>query len=55
MKDLIIMLVIIIIVLTAILYICKKKKSGAKCIGCPYSDTCCKCNSKPITDTKIEN
>ncbi|MGN0516551.1 FeoB-associated Cys-rich membrane protein [Eubacterium sp.] len=46
MKDFIIILIIILIVGTAAFYIYKKKKSGSKCIGCPYSDSCCKCSAK---------
>lgn len=55
MENIIIALIIIITVGASLLYICKKKKSGAKCIGCPYSDTCCKCSSKHIADTKNKN
>ncbi len=38
--DFIIIGVIIVIIGGAIAYIIKKKKSGAKCIGCPYSGEC---------------
>ena len=38
--DLIIIGVIIVIIGGAIAYIVKKKKSGAKCIGCPYAGEC---------------
>lgn len=39
--------VIAIIVLAiggAVFYIIREKKKGKKCIGCPYSDSCTKCN-----------
>ena len=55
MKDFIIVLIIISIVAAAIFYIYKKKKSGAKCIGCPYSKSCCKCNNKSASKTKMKN
>ena len=38
--DFIIIGVIIVIIGGAIAYIVKKKKSGAKCIGCPYAGEC---------------
>lgn len=44
--DFIIIGVIIVIVGGAIAYIVKKKKSGAKCIGCPYSGECGKASDK---------
>lgn len=44
--DFIIIGVIIVIVGGAIAYIVKKKKSGAKCIGCPYSGECGKASNK---------
>ncbi len=47
MKDFIIILIIILTVGASVFYIYKKKKSGSKCIGCPYSDSCCKCSAKP--------
>lgn len=45
MDDLIIVAVLLIIVGLAGFYIYKAKKSGKKCIGCPYADSCSK-NSK---------
>lgn len=33
-------LILLIIVGLAIWYIIKEKKSGKKCIGCPYCDEC---------------
>ena len=39
--KIIIPIVIISIILTGVIfYIVKTKKSGQKCIGCPYSKTC---------------
>ena len=44
--DFIIIGVIIVIVGGAIAYIVKKKKGGAKCIGCPYAGECGKASDK---------
>lgn len=38
--KIIVIALIIIIIGGAVLYIIKAKKSGAKCIGCPYSKKC---------------
>ena len=47
MKDIIITAIIILILLFAAQYIIKAKKSGQKCIGCPYSKECNgKCGEK---------
>ncbi len=46
MIDFIIAVIIIAIVGTAVFYIYKSKKSGKKCIGCPYADACGKNNCK---------
>ena len=32
--------VIMLVIGAAVAYIIKAKKSGKKCIGCPYSDSC---------------
>lgn len=40
MTDSIIILVVAAILALAGLYVCKAKKSGQKCIGCPHSKTC---------------
>ena len=40
MVDLIICFVLLVIVGGAAFYIYKEKKSGKKCIGCPYADSC---------------
>ena len=44
--DFIIIGVIIVIIGGAIAYIVKKKKGGAKCIGCPYAGECGKASDK---------
>lgn len=38
--DFIIITVILLIIGAAVFYIIKAKKSGQKCVGCPYSKTC---------------
>lgn len=40
MDDIIIIIVVAVILAVAIGYIIKQKKSGAKCIGCPYAKEC---------------
>ena len=40
MDDLIIIAVLAVIIGAAVAYIIKAKKSGKKCIGCPYSESC---------------
>ncbi|MBQ7975379.1 MAG: FeoB-associated Cys-rich membrane protein [Clostridia bacterium] len=44
MENIILALVIAVIIGGAALYIYRAKKSGQKCIGCPESKTCGKCN-----------
>ena len=54
MTDIVIAAVLVVIVGAAVLYIYIAKKSGKKCIGCPYACTCdaknkesaCSCSSK---------
>ncbi len=46
MENIIIIAVLIIIIGLAVLYVYKAKKSGRKCIGCPYGDKCSSANSK---------
>lgn len=46
MKDLIVIAIILVIIGLASLYVYKAKKSGKKCVGCPYADSCkgsCSC------------
>ena len=38
--NILLMVVIAAILGLAVLYICKAKKKGVKCIGCPYGQTC---------------
>ena len=38
--DFIILGIIVLIVGGAVFYIIKKKRSGTKCIGCPYAHQC---------------
>ena len=40
MDNIIAIVAIVLIVGGAIAYIVKAKRSGQKCIGCPYSKTC---------------
>ena len=41
METVIAVVVVAVVVGLAVRYIWKAKKSGAKCIGCPDSGTCC--------------
>ena len=38
--DYVLLAVVVIILGLAGRYICKAKKNGKKCIGCPYCDSC---------------
>ena len=40
MENVIIMLILVAIIGGAGRYVYKRKKSGTKCIGCPYSKSC---------------
>ena len=51
MENLIAIAIIVIIVGLASIYIIKAKKSGKKCIGCPYADSCTSKNTCNCTDT----
>ena len=42
MEDIIIILVLALVIGFAVFYIYRQKKSGSKCIGCPYGSSCCK-------------
>lgn len=49
MDSIIAAVIIVAVVGLALLYIIKVKKSGKKCIGCPYADSCgnkCNCHTK---------
>ena len=49
MKDFIVILILALLIGLAVCYIVKKKKSGAKCIGCPDGCCCSKscCQNEP--------
>ena len=40
MTDIIVIAVVVVIAFFAVRYIVRAKKSGKKCIGCPYADSC---------------
>ena len=40
MENIIIIAVVAVTVIAAGLYVYRQKKSGKKCIGCPYADSC---------------
>jgi hypothetical protein len=40
MENYIVAAILVLAVGIAIFYIVKAKKSGKKCIGCPYADSC---------------
>lgn len=44
MADIIVIAIVVLVVGLAIRYIYKEKKNGRKCIGCPSSGSCSKCN-----------
>lgn len=62
MEDIIVIIIVAVILVLSGLYIYKTKKSGKKCIGCPYADkckmnniasNCCSCINIP--DEKTED
>ena len=40
LENIIVSVILVAIIGAAVWYIIKAKKSGAKCIGCPHTDTC---------------
>lgn len=52
MKNTVILCVLIIILTGAIMYICRAKRAGKKCVSCPYAKMCTGGNSPCC---KIEN
>ena len=50
MDDIIIIIVVAVILAIAIGYIVKQKKSGVKCIGCPYAGECASKKSESSFD-----
>lgn len=41
MENAIIVLILAVIASACLWYLIRKKKSGAKCVGCPYANQCC--------------
>lgn len=41
MTDFIAVVVLLAVIAAAVSYIYRKRKQGAKCIGCPYAGSCC--------------
>ena len=52
MDDIIIIIVVAVILAIAIGYIVKQKKSGVKCIGCPYAGECASKKSESSCDLR---
>ena len=50
MENIIIIAIIVVIIGLAAFYIYKSKKSGKKCIGCPYGCSCGKKSDKSSCD-----
>ncbi len=46
MENVIAVIIIVVIIGLAALYIYRAKKSGVKCIGCPYGSECSKNETK---------
>ncbi|MBP3634491.1 MAG: FeoB-associated Cys-rich membrane protein [Oscillospiraceae bacterium] len=50
MTTFFVIVLVLVIIAAAAAYVIKAKKSGAKCIGCPYGDSCgkreCTCHRK---------
>ncbi len=56
MENIVIIAVLTVIISLAALYVYKSKKSGKKCIGCPYSCSCsCLKNDKSCSCHDKEN
>ena len=53
--DIIAAVAIVLIIGGAIAYIIKAKKSGQKCVGCPYSKSCGGNCQHKCTEEKSEN
>ena len=51
MIDLVVILILVLIVGAIWMYIYKSRRSGVKCIGCPFAKQCGgKCSCKPKND-----
>ncbi len=48
-------IIIALIIVGALFYVIKEKKSGRKCIGCPYSNSCSKKSDKKGCKSYNEN
>ncbi len=51
LANIIIVILLVLIVGSAVIYICKEKKKGVHCIGCPSAGSCsrsCMSNKKKI-------
>jgi radical SAM protein with 4Fe4S-binding SPASM domain len=47
MENAVVIIILAAIVTAIVLYLVKRKKSGEKCIGCPYAKQCSgKCGNK---------
>lgn len=46
LADIIVAVIIAAVISTIVIYLTRKKKKGATCIGCPYSEQCGKCSNK---------
>ena len=52
--DIIVIALIALIIGAATFYIIRSKRRGQKCIGCPYANSCTKCNcGKNEDDLKV--
>ena len=45
MGDIIVLAVLAIVIAAIIIYLCRAKKNGQKCIGCPHAKQCSGCES----------
>ena len=52
MENIIIIAIVALIIISAAAYVIKAKKSGRKCIGCPYGCSQCKsgCNCSQVEE-----
>ena len=48
MKDFLIVAIVLAVLALAAFAVYKAKKSGKKCIGCPYSGNCEKCKNSEL-------
>lgn len=55
LQEVIVIAIIALIIFGAVMYIVKAKKSGQKCIGCPYSKTCNKNDSNSGSCCSCDN